>query len=55
MTLTAGAIKLTVNEWGIVQEQCRKCQHWDDINGCLFPDANDANPAEDCAAMEAKQ
>jgi len=42
-------IALTVEEWEIVEDQCRKCVYWSDKVGCHdIPNACDNRPVENC-------
>lgn len=40
-------IRLTREEWEIVEEQCKDCQFWNST-GCVHPDAGWPEPVPDC-------
>ncbi len=50
--MTDDPIKLTAEEWKLVQEQCKDCCFWDDREGCSFPEAGFAEPTKDCLVKE---
>ena len=47
-------IKLTREEWRVVEEQCKDCQFWGYSQGCMLPEAIDPEPALSCDAFVEK-
>ena len=41
-------IRLTLDEWQIVKEQCRDCIYWSDVSGCTVPQASFPEPVKHC-------
>jgi hypothetical protein len=48
-------IRLTLDEWNIVKEQCRDCIHWSDITGCKVSDAASSLPFKGCYAKRTER
>ena len=42
------SIRLTREEWRLVEEQCKDCLYWGNSKGCMLPSAGDPEPAPNC-------